>query len=489
MPDVNIGALPNLADVQDDALLAVEFEGKAYHLNGAQWKAFARQAVSAYSEAAAKSATDAAAAQTAAEQAKTAAETAKTTAETAAKSAAENASATQTAKNTAVSAANRAQGYTTNPPKPSEDGTVWMLWDGTQYVTTDIPARSEVLPKIWTADFDTHGMVGEVILLSSLSGPEEATLESVNSGDFLISTKDGGILRVSMLFESFWGHPDTPCAGMDPVIYGYLPKYPATLTVGFSEGCDFICDGVDDQVEIMAALKALPPLGGKIWFEGGTYNLSAAVQPRDESNANVHLGDVELYCNVDSRAHFVGNYTGGFWRGMFSFFDAERITMRNLSIKSNPADTGIELGELSRGARLENLILSGFSEAIAMRNWIATNVLEIVGCRITETTLTSINVHFAHIKDCYISGGTYGVATSEGGSNCMVQNCVILDVINGVHIDQPGAVISGNTIRASVNPVVGAADKGAVVAGNTFVGVDVTETEGNTFVGNTFKEE
>ena len=488
MPDVNIGALPNLADVQDDALLAVEFEGKAYHLNGAQWKSFARQAVSAYSEAAAKSATDAAAAQTAAEQAKTAAETAKTTAETAAKSVAENASATQTAKNTAVSAANRAQGYTTNPPKPSEDGTVWMLWDGTQYVTTDIPARSELLPKIWTADFDTHGMVGEVILLSSLSGPEEATLESVNSGDFLISTKDGGILRVSMLFESFWGQPDTPCAGMDPVIYGYLPKYPATLTVGFSEDCDFICDGVDDQVEIMEALKALPPLGGKIFFEGGTYNLSAPISPSVDNGA-LYLGDVELYCNVDSRAHFVGNYDGIIWQGMFHLFGVERITMRNFSLESSTVESGIELGALSRGARLENLILSGFSVAIAMRNWISTNVLEIVSCKITGATLTSINVHFAHIKDCYISGGTYGIATSEAGSNCMVQNCVILDVENGVYLNQPGAVISGNTIRASVEPVVTVADKGAVVAGNTFVGVNVTKTNGNTFVGNTFKEE
>lgn len=478
MADKSIGALPNLAEVQDDAKLPVECNNETYHLTGAQWKAYAKQAVAEEAEKATNAAKVAV-------EAKQDLENAKSAAETAAKSATENATATTNAKNTAVSAAERAQGYTTNPPKPSEDGTVWMLWDGEKYVTTEIPARSEVLPKIWTADFQTTGLAGELIALSNLSGPEEATVESVNSGDFLISTKDGGILRIGGVHDNYFGTP-IPVAGTDITIYGYLPKYPATLTVGFSEGCDFICDGVDDQVEIMEALKALPPLGGKIWFEGGTYNLSAAVQPRDESNANVHLGDVELYCNIDSRAHFAGNYTGGFWRGMFSFFDAERITMRNFSMKSNPADTGIELGELSCGARLENLILSGFSEAIAMRNWIATNVLEIVGCRITETTLTSINVHFAHIKDCYISGGTYGVATSEGGSNCMVQNCVILDVKYGVSISQPGVVISGNTIRASSKPVSTVADKGAVVAGNTFVGVNVTEVDGNTYVGNRF---
>lgn len=41
MADSNIGGLPNLSDVQDNALLVVEFQGKAYNLTGAQWKAYA----------------------------------------------------------------------------------------------------------------------------------------------------------------------------------------------------------------------------------------------------------------------------------------------------------------------------------------------------------------------------------------------------------------------------------------------------------------
>lgn len=41
MADKTIGALPNLADISDDALLVVEFQGEAYHITGAQWKAYA----------------------------------------------------------------------------------------------------------------------------------------------------------------------------------------------------------------------------------------------------------------------------------------------------------------------------------------------------------------------------------------------------------------------------------------------------------------
>lgn len=376
--------------------------------------------------------------------------------------------------------ADRALSYTLNPPIPTADGTYWRLWDGEKYVTSEIPARSEVLPKIWMAEFVSQGLQGEIIALDQLTGPEEPTLESVKSGDFLISRKDGGILRISELFDNYWGHP-IPCAGTDATIYGYLPEYPASLTVGFSADCDFVCDGVDDQVEIMAALKALPPLGGKIRFEGGTYNLSASIK------VTSRLGDVELYCNTDSRAHFVCGFVSGPWRGLFTLSDAERITMRNFSLESNRGGIGVELAELSRGARLENLILSGFEEAIAMRNWlVGSNVLEVVGCRFTGTTLSSINAYFVHVKDCYISGGNYGVTAEADGSNSMVQNCVILDVENGVYLNQPGAVISGNTIRASAAPVVSVADKGAVVAGNTFVGANITEVEGNTYVGNIF---
>lgn len=41
MADTTIGALPNLADISDDALLVVEFQGVAYSITGAQWKAYA----------------------------------------------------------------------------------------------------------------------------------------------------------------------------------------------------------------------------------------------------------------------------------------------------------------------------------------------------------------------------------------------------------------------------------------------------------------
>lgn len=51
-----------------------------------------------------------------------------------------------------------------------------------------------------------------------------------------------------------------------------------TSTAGWTEkDCDYLCDGVDDQVEINAAIQALPSTGGEIKVLDGTYNITASI--------------------------------------------------------------------------------------------------------------------------------------------------------------------------------------------------------------------
>ncbi len=51
-----------------------------------------------------------------------------------------------------------------------------------------------------------------------------------------------------------------------------------TSTAGWTESdCDYLCDGADDQVEINAAIQALPSGGGEIVILDGTYNIKATI--------------------------------------------------------------------------------------------------------------------------------------------------------------------------------------------------------------------
>ena len=51
-----------------------------------------------------------------------------------------------------------------------------------------------------------------------------------------------------------------------------------TSSAGWTaEDCDYLCDGTDDQVEINAALAAMPAGGGEVRLLDGTYHLSGAI--------------------------------------------------------------------------------------------------------------------------------------------------------------------------------------------------------------------
>lgn len=51
-----------------------------------------------------------------------------------------------------------------------------------------------------------------------------------------------------------------------------------TSTAGWTaDDCDYLCDGTDDQVEIQAAINALPADGGEIIILDGTYEISSEI--------------------------------------------------------------------------------------------------------------------------------------------------------------------------------------------------------------------
>ena len=56
-----------------------------------------------------------------------------------------------------------------------------------------------------------------------------------------------------------------------------------TSTAGWTlEDCDYLCDGTNDQEEIIQALNDLPATGGEVVILDGTYNITASINiPKD----------------------------------------------------------------------------------------------------------------------------------------------------------------------------------------------------------------
>ena len=66
-----------------------------------------------------------------------------------------------------------------------------------------------------------------------------------------------------------------------------------TSTAGWTKkDCDYLCDGTDDQVEIQAAINALPSTGGEVVVLDGIYSITATI--------NVNKNNVTLRGNGDA---------------------------------------------------------------------------------------------------------------------------------------------------------------------------------------------
>lgn len=127
---------------------------------------------------------------------------------------------------------------------------------------------------------------GEVLLFIS-----QAT--STGSGTIIPSVAEMPGFSAEWTFTIQYGQADGVTVTVDPsntvswesmVEYvSKLGKRTARLTVGTStagwtkDNCDYLCDGTADDVEINAAIAALPATGGEVVLLDGSYNLAGSI--------------------------------------------------------------------------------------------------------------------------------------------------------------------------------------------------------------------
>lgn len=70
-------------------------------------------------------------------------------------------------------------------------------------------------------------------------------------------------------------------------------------TVGFTEDCDFVCDGTADNIEIQAAIDKIATKGGGIvYIRDGNYTFNCAVEPKSNVEINMSTG---TYIKMDDQ--------------------------------------------------------------------------------------------------------------------------------------------------------------------------------------------
>jgi hypothetical protein len=125
---------------------------------------------------------------------------------------------------------------------------------------------------------------------------------------------------------------------------------------------DYVADGTADDVDIQAAIDALPAAGGKVVLSEGLFNISSAINLRNGTNLEGQgIGSVNDAADDDGTTVLKATTA-------ISIVKAEDVSYFQISdLKIRGGSTGIDIHETGGGAdvrffRLERLVINGVTE-------------------------------------------------------------------------------------------------------------------------------
>lgn len=258
------------------------------------------------------------------------------------------------------------------------DGTYWIMQNGTLATTTyyGVTKLNSSVNSTSSAEAATPSAVKQAYDLANAAIP--GTQKAVANGVASLGA-DGKVSSEQI--------PDRIGKRTCRFVVG-------TSTAGWTEAdCDYLCDGTADDVEINAAIKALPEDGGEIVILDGTYNLSSTVSISSSTKKITIRG---LGSNtVLKRQVTSGNLISIFGDGV------ARFAIKDLQIDGN--------GEALSNNKSDLLSVSGLMP-ISVLNVIFKDT---EGCCVTPLLQT-------RVENCVFDNVSKGI--DMYGENCIVSN-------------------------------------------------------------------
>ncbi len=222
-----------------------------------------------------------------------------------------------------------------------------------------------------------------------------------------------------------------------------------TSTAGWTlDDTDYLCDGVDDQAEIIAAIQALPAEGGEIVILDGTYRITGTIELNRGNTVLTGNGPVTVLKRM--------------WEDTGKVTSVIRITtsgniVRNLGFDGNKAaypsamNTGIrfdgtESSPAENNRILNNRVCDFGNGGIQIAYYCSNNVYQ---GNICNGNLTGISVYANSKYNQYLNNvccdNVTGIQDISSDQNVFIGNICNGNQNNGISIKTcKGNVISGN---------------------------------------------
>lgn len=268
-----------------------------------------------------------------------------------------------------------------------------------------------------------------------------------------------------------------------------------TSTAGWtSKDCDYLCDGTADDVEIEAAIQALPSNGGEVIILDGTYNISSTIFISKNNCTIVGTGVCTILNRTTSST-------------IFSIF-ANNIEIANMQLSvANPnyrsINGAIESYSGNSYGKLHNLYINNFGSGFTLGdNYLCyNNYLENVGSLLSVSgTKCIINNNVAIKGSAFTGNDWYGIRCNGTNKDYdfIISNNSLFDFPIGIYVRGANNILicnnnivkdsytssqySINLDNAFSKPVTN-----SLVIGNLCMGKAVTDSgTNNTIVNNKY---
>lgn len=311
-------------------------------------------------------------------------------------------------------------------------------------------------------DKGDKGNAGEDGITPTLEIGEVATLEpgSPATAELVADTEAEATYKLNL------GIPEGKAANAGEI---------GTVTVGFDASCDFVCDGVEDNVQIQEAIRSLPAGGGTVYLNPGEYHVKQPIDAGVRDNVTVEaLNKTDATTRVESIVVLrrdadwsegeVGTAT--FHPAVFHY-TGSRWTFKKLTFKDTAAGSKSTIHVALRCGRGDLVLNCTF---IDMRGTaVYPGEGEVISCRF-ENCGTGVGSVGERCQGNYFTRCLTGISCGMDG--CLIVNNVVEDCTVGIHVeDANNATIIGNVVRRGAGTAADyTSSQHTVLVGYNFLG-------------------
>ena len=244
-----------------------------------------------------------------------------------------------------------------------------------------------------------------------------------------------------------------------------------TSTSGWTTSdCDYLCDGTADDVEINAAIQALPSTGGEIVILDGTYNITATIA--------MNKGNTKLS----------GNGAATILKRMW---------------KSSTIEGVIDISATNGGCCVGNLQIDGNKATYSSNNNCGIYLNESSNNTVTGNTCNNNNrygIYMYESSNNVVTGNTCnnnnrcgiymsGSSSIGNNNNTITGNTCSNNNDYGIYLNSNNNTVTGNTCNNNGDGIYMSGSNNNTITGNTCNngnrGIDMRNSDNNTITGNT----